>query len=409
MSPRTLVLGAGLQGCCAALALADQGHQVTLLDRCPELYQRTSVRGEGKIHLGFVYANDPSFRTAERMLQSALAFGPALEQLLGHPVAWPEVTTAPFWYLVAQDSMVPPEALLEFYGRLEARHREALRDTAGHYLGARPARLFHPDTPPPGVDPARVAQAVRTVERAVDPLRIRDLVLGAVVARPEIRRLPGRRVRSIEERGAGLRVEGEDAQGSPWRLQGDLVVNCLWDQRMGFDRQLGLGTTETWVHRLKYRVLAEAPAPLASLPSMTIVLGPYGDLVQYPASGLTYLSWYPDCLQGWAIGDRSPEAWDTLCEGGGAGGADAALAARTLQAFDVWVPGLRQARVRSVAAGVIVAPGETDITDPASSLHRRDSPAVLRRGGYLSMSTGKLTCAPSNALELVARLEADSG
>jgi 2-polyprenyl-6-methoxyphenol hydroxylase-like FAD-dependent oxidoreductase len=58
------VLGAGLQGTCIALELARRGFDVDLLDQDLEPLNRASLRNEGKIHLGFVYAKDATLRTA---------------------------------------------------------------------------------------------------------------------------------------------------------------------------------------------------------------------------------------------------------------------------------------------------------------------------------------------------------
>ena len=76
------VLGGGLQGCCIALALADRGEQVVLFDRNSSILSRTAVANEGKIHLGWMYAADPSLRTARAMIEGALAFAPFLQRFL---------------------------------------------------------------------------------------------------------------------------------------------------------------------------------------------------------------------------------------------------------------------------------------------------------------------------------------
>ena len=77
------VLGGGLQGCCVALALAERGIDVTLFDRNDQLLSRAAVANEGKIHLGYMYANDPSYSTARMMMQGALAFAPFFARHLG--------------------------------------------------------------------------------------------------------------------------------------------------------------------------------------------------------------------------------------------------------------------------------------------------------------------------------------
>jgi FAD dependent oxidoreductase len=65
------ILGAGILVTCIALELADRGHRLTVFERSAEPLSEASLYNEGKLHLGFVYAADPSFRTAERMLRGA--------------------------------------------------------------------------------------------------------------------------------------------------------------------------------------------------------------------------------------------------------------------------------------------------------------------------------------------------
>jgi glycine/D-amino acid oxidase-like deaminating enzyme len=77
------VLGGGLQGCCAALALAERATTVTLFDKNDALLRRAAVANEGKIHLGYMYAGDPTLATAKTMMTGALSFAPLLERHLG--------------------------------------------------------------------------------------------------------------------------------------------------------------------------------------------------------------------------------------------------------------------------------------------------------------------------------------
>src|SRR6476660_2025313 len=72
---RVGVLGGGLQGCCTALALAERAAKVTLFDKNDALLSRAAVANEGKIHLGYMYAGDPTLSTAKTMMTGALSFG----------------------------------------------------------------------------------------------------------------------------------------------------------------------------------------------------------------------------------------------------------------------------------------------------------------------------------------------
>ena len=81
---RVEVLGGGLQGCCAALALAERAAKVTLFDKKDALLSRAAVANEGKIHLGYMYAGDPTLSTAKTMMAGALSFAPFFERHLSH-------------------------------------------------------------------------------------------------------------------------------------------------------------------------------------------------------------------------------------------------------------------------------------------------------------------------------------
>ena len=58
------VLGAGFQGTCVALELAQRGVTVDLYDQNDTCITQAGYRNEGKIHLGFVYTKDSTFATA---------------------------------------------------------------------------------------------------------------------------------------------------------------------------------------------------------------------------------------------------------------------------------------------------------------------------------------------------------
>ena len=78
----TIVMGGGIQGCCTALFLKKKGYDVTIIDKNSELMKGASNAHEGKIHLGFVYSNDKTLNTAEKMMIDALNFSYSIEYLL---------------------------------------------------------------------------------------------------------------------------------------------------------------------------------------------------------------------------------------------------------------------------------------------------------------------------------------
>lgn len=400
----TVVLGAGIQGATVALALAEAGHRVTVVDRADGALTRASLKNEGKIHLGFVYAHDTSCRTSSLMLDAALAFAPLIERWVGRPVPWADMAGAPFSYLILRDSIVPESRILAAWSRLQSKF-ESRQVEERSYLRTTPDRLWWPMSSGEagGLYGPNVGGHVQTAELALDMQRFQPLMRQALAAAPGVECLFGRDVREVARTPAGFGVEGSTASGDVWHLEADAVVNCLWEGRLAIDQQLGLLPRRPWVYRLKYRILADLPPALRRLPSLTLMLGKYGDIVNY-GDGRAYLSWYPACLCGWSGEVAVPAEWERACRGQISDEERTTIAAQSLEAFDAIVPGLRACRVTSVAAGVIFSWGETDIDDPSSELHRRDEIGPEAHDGYVTVNTGKLTTAPLFASRVPALL-----
>jgi hypothetical protein len=404
-----VVLGAGLAGSSVALELAARGVPVTLVERDPQPFARASLRNEGKVHLGLIYANDPSLATARLQLRGALRFGALLRRWLG-PAAGALPLSTPFLYLVARDSLLDADALEAHYEAVQRLYEGArATDPALDYLGEVPGRLAR------RVDLAalgahlrvdRFAAAFETAERAIDTAALAARVSQALRSHPRITLLTGHRVASVEPAAAGYRVAGDGAAGA-WHLDARQVVNCLWEERLRIDRGVGLEPEPGWLHRLKYRVIARLPAALRGAPSVTMVLGPYGDVV-VRADGTAYFSWYPLGLRGWSHELAPPDAWEAACRGALAPAEAASMARALLGAIDAWYPGAAASEPLLVDAGVIVGYGRTDVDDPGSGLHDRTRVGVRSVAGYHSLDPGKLTTAPLFGEIAAARVEAQA-
>lgn len=402
-----LILGAGLQGTGVALELARRGIPVTLLDRDEAPMNRASLRNEGKIHLGFIYANDRSLATAFLQLDGALVFRRTLARWIERDADWLSLST-PFYYLVARDSVVAPDALARHYAAVEERSRRLFeRDAELDYLGEQPDRLVRPlaqDELAAFFDPARFAAGFATAERAIDTEPLAMCLRRAVAASPQVTFLASHAARTIAEERNGFWVEGDAVDGA-WRIHANQVVNATWEGRVVLDRQLGIPPPANLLHRLKYRVIATLPRELHMAPSVTMVLGRYGDVV-VRRDGTAYLSWYPAGLRGWSHDVEPPAAWTPACRGEVPLGLAQEIAAEILAGIDDWFPGIARCEPRLVDAGAIVALGRSDVDDAASALHDRSRIGVTSRGGYHSVDPGKLTTAPLFALEAADRVEA---
>src|SRR6266567_4030693 len=317
---RVGVLGGGLQGCCVALSLAQHGIDVTLFDRNDKLLSRAAVANEGKIHLGYMYANDPSHSTARMMMRGALAFAPFFARHLGLPYESMTVSR-PAAYVVHRDSQRTPEQVSHYIAAVHALIRDASAGRGDAYFGrdlSDQPRLWTAAQREAEFDPeVALAQSVRdriSADRRID-VRLNHEILSV-------------------ENSDGFDVSIETSSGVV-RERFDHVVNALWDGRFAINEKRGLRPERPWLHRLKYGVSFRLTPGARLPPSATFVSGPFGEVVSYD-DGLTYLTWYPVCLQGISK-DVTPPEWSTyppeplrshLVEG-------------TLQAMAQFVPSLR--------------------------------------------------------------------
>lgn len=331
-------------------------------------------------------------------MEGALRFRSLLARWIGSAADTLSVST-PFVYLVARDSVVPAENLEVHYAAVQTIYRECLAiDPTLDYLGSRPARIFGKralDQLDAVLSTRHLAGAFETAELAIDTDELAGLLRRAVADSPRIRFMPRRRVEVVERRGEALRIEGSGPDG-PWQIDADQVVNALWEDRRRIDHTFGLVPEPGWLHRLKFRVIVQLPAALRGAPSVSMVLGRYGDVVIRP-NGTAYLSWYPLGLRGWTHEIAPPPSWNGPCRGEVDAEEARSIATATIATIAAWYPGIGESKPLRVDAGVIVAYGRTDVDDAQSVLHERSRIGVTSVDGYHSVEPGKLTTAPLTA------------
>ncbi|MES2521387.1 MAG: FAD-dependent oxidoreductase [Gemmatimonadota bacterium] len=403
------VLGGGILGVCTALDLADRGFHVVLFERNAELLTEASLHNEGKLHLGFVYAADRTFRTAERMIRGAATFLDLLERWI--PLdALRALPTKPFDYVVHRDTMVSITDV--------ERHFVAVEDAlALHLTPAVRCRPVDPARAPwrplsreelaDRYDPALVIAAYETCEIAVDPWMVAAELRRAVRAHPRVElRLSTRVVQAVDRTDGRFDILGHREEESASRVGAfDVVVNALWANRPAIDHRYGLVEPGPWYTRRKLGVSLLLRDVSARVPSATIMLGPFGDIVVYQ-SGRVYMSWYPDCMIGTTSGLEETD-WNAVLDTVD----HEVMRDRTLQALGAICPAVRElaaiGNVETVVnGGSIFAHGSSDIDDPASRLHQRIDAGPLSRKRYLSVDTSKYTLAPAVAAATAERVAA---
>ena len=394
MATRVAVLGAGIQGACVALELGRAGLEVDLYDRADEPLTGASARNEGKLHLGFVYANDPTLATARTMVAGAIAFAPLLRRWIGDAIDAIPVSS-PFLYAVHRDSMLSVAEITRHLDRCHELVVEACDGVSPDYFGSdcrAPCVRLTDRELHASLDGSQIAAAFRTPEIGIDSRVLAALLRARLMEHERINFRPATRVHAVEPGAERVAVESENGAGRDRRPY-DHVVNALWDGRLAVDRTAGIAPARPCLYRLKYYTRIEGAGSAQAIPSVTVVLGGYGDVVNY-RNGAFYLSWYPAGMRAIST-ELAPPAWPL----------DAPeplrteLRTATNDGLAEIVPAVARLAdappdACEVGGGVIVAWGETDIHDRRSELHERHAIGPVSTDRYHTVDTGKLTMAP---------------
>jgi len=397
---RVAVLGAGIMGCSVALMLARQGHRVVLFDAAEAPFRGASRWNEGKIHLGYLYAGDPSLATARKLLPGGLAFRGIVEDLVGCRLD-PAITPRDDLYLVHRDSVVETDAM--------GRYFEALSDVvracgaAGSYLvdvsGSGVSKLSKPELEAVA-DTRTIRAGFRVPERSVSTHWIADRYLEALRGEPAIEWRMSTRVSGVVADDGGWRIATVARPGdAPVDGVFDTVVNALWEGRLEVDASAGLAPEPGWSHRYRQSLFVRTRDEVAA-PSAVIATGPFGDVKNYNGRDF-YLSWYPHGLRAEGCG-ASPPALDDRSEAG--------IVEAICESLCELLPPVRGiidgAESIRLEGGWVFAMGRGALSDPASGLHRRDRFGIRQAGRYFSVDTGKYSTAPALAREVADRIGA---
>jgi glycine/D-amino acid oxidase-like deaminating enzyme len=385
---RIAILGAGILGSCLALMLARRGHAVTLFDKESGPVACASRWNEGKIHLGYLYGADPTLRTARHILPGSLRFAPLISQLLDTDLA-PHTTSTDDIYLVHRNSVADPASLADTFARVDAlvRAEPSARDYLADVTSAR-ARALSPAELATLTTSGDIVVGFEVPERSVNTQWLADRLAAALHGEPRIM------LRLDTTITAARPIEGVDGS---WRVVGegvdepfDLVINALWDGRLAIDRTAGIEPAPGWSHRYRLCIFARTTRDVTTR-SALVAVGPFGDVKNYNGRDF-YISWYPVGLRAESgeISLPEPPPLDAMAE--------QRFIADVRAGVVRLMPGVEQvfeaAETLKVRGGFVFAQERGSLSDPGSSIHRRDRFGIQRAGNYISVDTGKYSTAP---------------
>jgi glycine/D-amino acid oxidase-like deaminating enzyme len=398
---RVAVLGAGIMGASTALFLARRGAHVTLFDQADHPFTRASRWNEGKIHLGYLYAADPSLDTARRLLPGGLTFRALTEELIGSSLE-SAITRGEETYLVHRSSVVDAAATEQYFeavGALVDSHGRT-REYLAPIVSARPRKLSRAELGR-AYDTTDIVAGFSVPERSVHTNWVADRFVDALSAEPRVEARMATRVLSLRRCGpspdSAMFVEGTNGTDGPF----DYVVNALWEGRLALDVALGLPLPDTWSHRFRLSVFMRTAKDLADVPNTVVATGPFGDLKNYDGRTF-YLSWYSSGLRAEGCDVRPPRI-EPACP------VDRQrVASEVIDHIGRIIPSVAVVRATAaevrVEGGWVCACGRGRLDDPRSTLHRRDRVGIMRVGSYFSVDTGKYSIAPSLARDIADQI-----
>jgi len=395
---RVAVLGAGLTGALTALELSESGHQVDLYDRATEPLSGASLNCEGKIHLGYVYALDQSLNTAKAMIQGAASFRKLTSRWVGESL-FEQHSSSPFTYAVPKESMLSVSQIRQYFSQLEPlinsshQYHGHSNDGSWRTLSRKELSAMF--------DPQQVTAAFRTQEEAVDTESLALALRKAVADAPGLGSCMHSEITELQREGDKIRVNGH-RQKELFSESYDTVVNALWEQRLFIDASLGFKPDRPVMHRFKFGLFTRASEIVRTLPSVTFLIGSFGDTVGFRDNA--YVSWYPAGLVSQECTLKPSVALVTVDTE-----KQQEIITKTVQNLQRLMPE-RAACLKDDPAiwrlkgGFVTAWGKSGIDDADSELHQRHAIGVHSSGNYHSIDTGKLTVAPLFAREVCERI-----
>ena len=379
------VIGGGTLGSLIALRLSNLGLNVEIFESKAELLKGASYLGEGKIHLGYTYglSQESSY---EQLIESALNFTDDLEGAISKPVDWKKITSIPFSYKVANDSLISPDEFINHGRKIintikQKKHLET-------YLGLPVEKI---------IDFERTSErSFITSERSVDLEKLREILITELVVRENITINVNSEIMSVKIDADNKYILSTNSDKLEQRF--DYVINCTWEKRYLLDRMF-------WdkLPDLNYRtkLYVSAKTSLQEF-ACTTVLGKYRDLVIFNTGrlyGSDYLtgltSFTNEVLPNFAERESLPEElvtkhWEYL-----------------KSRFILEVPELSEVTGITTFERSVVAIGDSDIDQFDSGLHDRSPHYLNRKGNYISALGTKITTIPQLAKKIEDWISSD--
>jgi hypothetical protein len=426
--PRIVVLGAGVGGIGAALALANDGYNVTLIEQRAAMLEGTSNKTPARAGLGFHYVDYDSaalylkatFDVANRHPECLLGAQKEASHFLNHSIYFlmKEKNTLPeadkkFGSLFAADRILETyEKLRELYKTLV---EEKQRDNPDYTPPFGAGDDFFTVTRGRGalekfkgiINTDAVEAVVDTREVLLDWSKMKLKLLQQVQDHANIEVRISTKATFIEVAANTEKTEFLVHLQSGESIRASQVVNSSWENVDALNQSIGIPFVENArSNRLKAIITVELPPPLLETPTVFFAIGPHMTMTNL-GNGFGKIIYEP-------INDTAstalylPDNYQRLTTIGPTAEEREHYEQRILNGAITYIPALRGATITSLDFGIVQTKGTVNINDAKSSIHSRRGLGA-ERGiiGFTVNRCMKLLHFEKNALEVANIVEKD--
>ena len=391
-SQSVVILGGGAGGCGTALKLADDGWEVTLIEK-NKLLSRSSNRTPGRMGLGFHYIH---FNTCKVILHEAITYAKTFPGYrLGDELPWSHPLRHGR-YFITKTSLFSATEILNNYEQIKEYYAKLVEEDPSNGVFGPPEELYRildPSEYEHLVDVDNVEVAVETAEHCIDWRKLKRLLTQKVFDHERITVREDTEVIDAKKTDNGeprflltTRFAGKEKT-----IATNYVVNSTWSEIERLNTMAGFcKVPKSRSNRLKAIVEVKLPETLVNANSMFFCMGPFC-MFSNMGGGRGLLTYAPftniDASEEVAITSRM----ERLLEEGPTDEEYEEYSQRIFSGVCKFIPPMREAQVVSLQFGIVQTLGRVDLYNRKSDFHCRDYHGVRAEGrGWVSAPCMKL-------------------
>jgi hypothetical protein len=449
-----LIIGGGIGGCMSAWKAAENGWDVTIIERGADLLLGSSNQTPGRMGLGFHYSD---VDTAKRLLRATINFVKEFPGFERGRDKHPNHPVKNGRYYVVNESLVDVDGITDTYFELVNYYKELTKqDKANRIYGdpKRFLRVLEEENYAGIINTNIVAEAYETCEPLLDWGYFREDFLRKLKQHPRIKIILNATVTKPEYLDNGdYKLNYTQSIASESDMEkfciSTYVINCTWQNSESLDVQLGFVEEDALnrVNRLKVIATVDLPPALYEMHSAFFLTGAHAmvtnkfdttaDMSYAEVTnvanfrGLTIDSAWTELLEGkyddvdidivmpdikrYLAGEsvKTPipeelkaylkmpkEQWNPKEM------LDIYYGCRIRDGVAKYVPKMALAKVTAVKFGIVKTRGDNvDLNDPKSDIHKRDySGVTVHRVGWITNECMKLLYGVENGNEVLGLL-----